>query len=81
MEVSRRHCSFELVQGVVILTDLGSTNGTFVDGQRIQGPLRLRDGAEIRVGTHSLRYTRTSRVDEESTYVGGLSDWLAGPSK
>jgi len=81
MEVSRRHCSFELVQGVVILTDLGSTNGTFVDGQRIQAPAKLRDGAEIRVGTHSLRYTRTSRIDEEPTYVGGLSDWLAGPSK
>ena len=81
MEISRRHCSFELVQGAVVLTDLGSTNGTFADGQRIQEPVILRDGAEIRVGTHSLRYSRTSRVDEEATYVGGLSDWLAGPSK
>jgi class 3 adenylate cyclase len=80
-EVSRRHCSFELVQGLVVLTDLGSTNGTFVDGRRILGPVTLRDGAEVRIGTHSLRYTRMARIDEEPTYVGGLSDWLAGPSK
>jgi len=80
-EVSRRHCSFELVEGLVVLTDLGSTNGTFVDGQPIQKPAILRDGAVIRIGTHTLRYTRTTRIDEEPTYVGGLSDWLAGPSK
>jgi class 3 adenylate cyclase len=81
MEVSRRHCSFELVQGRVVMTDLGSTNGTFVDGVRVQGPTLLRDGAEIRVGSHTLRYMRTSYIDEEPTYVGGLSDWLAGPAK
>jgi class 3 adenylate cyclase len=81
MEVSRRHCSFELVQGLVVVTDLGSTNGTFVNGERVQGPTTLRDGAEIRVGTHTLRYIRTSRIDEEATFVGGLSDWLAGPAK
>ena len=80
-EVSRRHCSFELVEGLVVVTDLNSTNGTIVDGVRLQGPVTLRDGAEIRVGSHTLRYTRTSRIDEEPTYVGGLSDWLSGPAK
>lgn len=81
LEVSRRHCSFELVEGLVVVTDIGSTNGTFVNGVRVQGPATLRDGAEIRVGSHTLRYVRTSRIDEEATYVGGVSDWLSGPSK
>jgi hypothetical protein len=80
-EVSRRHCRFELVQESVVLTDLGSMNGTFLDNVRIQEPVALHDDAEIQVGSHLLRYTRLSRLDEEPTYAGGLADWLAGPSK
>jgi adenylate cyclase len=81
MEVSRQHCQFELVQGLVVVSDLGSTNGTFVDGERITGPTTLRDGASIRIGGHTLRYVRTTHIDEEATFVGGLADWLAGPAK
>ncbi|MGY9105048.1 MAG: PP2C family protein-serine/threonine phosphatase [Alphaproteobacteria bacterium] len=34
-DVSRRHCRGELVAGEIFATDLGSTNGTYVDGKRI----------------------------------------------
>lgn len=81
LEVSRRHCSLVLVEGLVVVTDLGSTNGTFLNGERLQAPATLRDGAEIRVGSHLLRYSRATRIDNEPTFVGGLSDWLAGPGK
>ena len=37
-----------------VIEDLGSTNGTFVDGRRIQGPTPLRDGAVLFLGSHVL---------------------------
>ncbi len=50
--VSRRHMMLELAQETVSLTDLGSTNGTFLNGQRMQPFQRriVRDGDEIRLG-------------------------------
>jgi class 3 adenylate cyclase len=54
--VSRAHCRFELVEDAVVLTDLHSTNGTFVDEQRITVPQRLEPGARVRVGPHLLQY-------------------------
>jgi S1-C subfamily serine protease len=50
-KASRRHCALEaLPDGRAILTDLGSSNGTFVDGQQIAQPTLLNGGEEIRVG-------------------------------
>ena len=40
-QVSRRHAVMQADASTVILQDLGSTNGTWVDGQRIDGPVRL----------------------------------------
>src|SRR4051794_17401983 len=45
--VSRAHCRIELEGDEVRVTDLRSTNGTFVDGERIEGTRDLRDGAEL----------------------------------
>lgn len=33
--ISRQHCQIELVKGVFYITDLGSSNGSFIDGQRL----------------------------------------------
>jgi hypothetical protein len=43
-EVSRRHARFRLDAGIYMLEDLGSTNGTFVNGLRLTSPYRVRDG-------------------------------------
>lgn len=59
--VSRQHCRLELVGGVVRVVDLGSTNGTFVDGARVAAPVVLADGARLQVGPHVLRYERRRR--------------------
>lgn len=56
--ISRRHCQFDLVDGRIVLSDLGSTNGTFVDGSRIAAPLALEDGALVTVGAFTLAYER-----------------------
>ena len=47
---SRRHCKLEIVDGFVVVRDLGSTHGTFVNGSRVS-ECKLLPGDELRVGT------------------------------
>jgi pSer/pThr/pTyr-binding forkhead associated (FHA) protein len=50
-ETSRRHAAIDIhADGTVWLTDLGSTNGTFVDGVQIFGTLQLMDRQEFTCG-------------------------------
>jgi len=48
--VSRHHCLLRCRGGEVTLTDLGSANGTFVNGQRLRSQTVVRHGDEIAVG-------------------------------
>jgi pSer/pThr/pTyr-binding forkhead associated (FHA) protein len=54
-EVSRYHAIVRVSDGGADITDLGSTNGTFVDGQRLTGRVALAEGSIIRVGQTELR--------------------------
>ncbi len=56
---SKVHCVFEPEGVDVILRDLGSTNGTFVDGLRISAPVALRPGNTIVVGNCEMRFHPT----------------------
>jgi hypothetical protein len=57
-KVSRNHLRLDPVRDTYILTDLGSANGTFVNGVRTTQPVRLRDGDSITVGdTHLVFHT------------------------
>jgi pSer/pThr/pTyr-binding forkhead associated (FHA) protein len=53
--VSRRHASIAPDAGALLLKDEGSSNGTFVNNQRIQQH-RLRPGDEIRIGASLFRF-------------------------
>ena len=48
--VSRRHARILAVSGEYILIDLGSSNGTFLNGQRVTGPVMLQHGDVIQLG-------------------------------
>lgn len=48
--LSRLHARFELKEGEVFVTDLNSTNGTYVDGVRIDTPTRIQAGSTINFG-------------------------------
>jgi pSer/pThr/pTyr-binding forkhead associated (FHA) protein len=50
--VSRTHAAIRRSEDKLLLFDLGSSNGTFVNGQKVspESPLILRDGDEIRFG-------------------------------
>jgi DNA-binding winged helix-turn-helix (wHTH) protein len=51
---SRRHAAITVASGSLIIEDLGSHNGTFVNGRRLDAPSPLADGDEIRVGPATL---------------------------
>jgi DNA-binding winged helix-turn-helix (wHTH) protein len=53
-EVSRRHAIVTVRAGVATITDLGSRNGTFVNGERLAGTRELRHGDEMLLGTSSV---------------------------
>jgi DNA-binding winged helix-turn-helix (wHTH) protein len=53
--VSRRHARFTVVSGTATIEDLGSTNGTHVNGTRISAPTRLAPGNEVALGTEVLQ--------------------------
>jgi pSer/pThr/pTyr-binding forkhead associated (FHA) protein len=48
--VSRHHCVFTNDDFTVRLRDLGSTNGTFVNGERLRGGVMLKSGDKVSVG-------------------------------
>lgn len=54
--VSGRHARVLRGRGGWQIEDLGSTNGTFVNGRRLSEPIRLRPGDVIGVGTSTWRF-------------------------
>jgi hypothetical protein len=48
--LSQRHASFEFRSGSWIVADLGSTNGTFLNGARLDQPARLASGDRVKLG-------------------------------
>jgi len=53
-EASRVHAAIEVRDVAILLRDLGSTNGTLVDGQRIVDAVELQDKSEFQVGATVL---------------------------
>jgi pSer/pThr/pTyr-binding forkhead associated (FHA) protein len=52
-DVSRHHCSIHSSGDEPLLLDLGSANGTFLNGQRIRSQSVLNSGDQISLGAHS----------------------------
>src|SRR4051794_8794545 len=78
--VSRRHARLELGDGGYVATDLGSTNGTFVNDRPARGT-PLADGDYLRVGNCILRYLAGGNVEadyHEELYRLAIQDALTG---
>ena len=52
--VSTQHAKLQRREGVWVLVDLGSTNGSFVDGERVEGEAPVTPGATLRFGDASV---------------------------
>lgn len=57
--VSSQHAKLTRREGVWVLTDLGSTNGTMVDGEKVEGDIPLAPGAFVRFGDVQLIFEPT----------------------
>lgn len=73
--VSRHHCVFTVDDFTVRLRDLGSTNGTFVNGERIQGQVMLKPGDNVLVGKLSFEIV----VREAAAVAVGAGKPGSGP--
>ncbi|OLN33354.1 FHA domain-containing protein [Desulfosporosinus metallidurans] len=58
------HAVFRLLKGQAIVEDLGSTNGTWVNGEQIHSPVQLVAGDYVKIGSITFQY---SRWQNEST--------------
>jgi pSer/pThr/pTyr-binding forkhead associated (FHA) protein len=56
--VSTRHAQIVPAPGGPVLEDLGSTNGTLVNGSRVRAPVRLSAGDVVEIGTVTLKVAR-----------------------
>ena len=64
-EVSRRHALIHAQgEGVYYLVDLGSRNGSLLNGQRIRMPMQLKDTDTIQVSTTILTFRQTESAEE-----------------
>ena len=76
--VSGRHAAFEIVDGTIVLRDLGGTNGTYVNGERLRGAHPLMKGDRIDIGPFQLTFdgtalTKVGRAGNVELLVRGVS--------
>lgn len=65
--VSRNHAELTVRGRVWLLRDLGSTNGTCVNGQRVVGLVPVREGDQVSFGTMTFRLTAPPPLPPERT--------------
>jgi pSer/pThr/pTyr-binding forkhead associated (FHA) protein len=63
-EVSRRHAVLRREGESIVVEDLDSTNGTFVNGERIRSPIPIGPGDLVRVGRTTLEIEPDVRADD-----------------
>lgn len=68
-EISRRHARLTFQGGKYVLEDLGSTNGTFVNGQRLAGPRVLKAGEVVQFGEQIMLVFEVTSMDAGATVV------------
>ena len=80
--VSRRHARVVREGASVFIEDMGSANGTFLNGDRLTNRLQLRDGDKITLGsTTILKFTYHDKLDEDfqkQMFDAALRDSLTG---
>jgi len=76
-KVSRRHAEIRLTApGRYRLTDLGSANGTWINGRRLTAPCDLQNGDLIQIGASRLRFETSVTAVKEVTCTAGTATQL-----
>jgi len=66
---SRKHCRLDLVNGMPVIVDEGSANGTLVNGARIGSPTRVDESSRIEVGEFRLALQRQEDESERTVLM------------
>jgi len=77
-KVSGKHAKIEHTERQIRVHDIGSTNGTFFHGQRIQGPFNMHPGESFRVGNTTIRLLAIhgAKADEDAPTMVSLPAWV-----
>ena len=75
--VSRRHSKITVANGQIFIQDLGSTNGTFVNGEKIKRA-RLQEGDRILIGTSIIKLVATEGDQDVGRAKAQLEEAAAG---
>ena len=70
-EISRTHCKVYLAFDQVIVQDLQSSNGTFIEGKRLAEANELPVGARLQIGTHVIEHEWRTRQEVEDSQAFG----------
>ncbi len=79
-EISRRHTRLVLQSGGYLIEDMGSTNGTFVNSQRLMGPHLLKHGETINLGDNVVLGFEQMQFDPDATMLSPASSMPASPA-
>lgn len=80
-EISRRHARLVAQSGGYMIEDLGSTNGTFVNGQRLMGPHFLSHGELINVGENVSLAFQAPQFDPNATLASSPPAYGVGAAQ
>lgn len=69
--VSRLHAAFVWRDGALVLEDLGSSNGTYLNGVRVAGPREVADGDDVRFGALRATIERSDAPPPKSAAMPG----------
>ena len=81
--VSSKHARIQRASSgadLFIIQDFGSTNGTFVDGKRSQGPVPLRDGAVLFLGSQVVVFRIVTTAEFEAMQQDAASPFVKLPT-
>jgi predicted component of type VI protein secretion system len=77
-EISRKHAKLELHGSAYVIQDLGSTNGTFVNGQRLTAPVALNPNDSVSFG-ENIVFSFEAAFDPNATMLSSKAAKTAAP--
>ncbi|MEW5939231.1 MAG: FHA domain-containing protein [Chloroflexota bacterium] len=78
-EISRRHSRLQFQGGKYVIEDLGSTNGTYVNGQRLAAPYVLKPGDVVSFGEQIVLAFEASDFDPAATIATSRTATTVAP--
>jgi hypothetical protein len=64
--ISRYHARFHVSEDAVVLEDLKSRNGTFVNGEQLEGKIDLHHADKVRIGRETITFVELEAEEDES---------------